>query len=145
MIAPFRTEMTDKPGNCTYESFQAMLPQIRRQASIKLRHLRTEAREEFVAEVVARALRFARLVEQGRPETARPTPLVIYAIRQVRAGRRVGCRQNSRMYCLRRPAGIHGSRSNGSIGAILMTELGTNSSLKTAEPGRPKQRRLAWI
>ena len=73
-----------------------MLPQIRRQAVIKLRHLRAEAREEFVAEVVARAYCVRqRLVEQGRPEIAHPTPLVKFAIRQVRAGRRVGCRQNS--------------------------------------------------
>ena len=96
MIAPSQTELIGKRDSCVHEPFQAMLPKIRRQASINLRHLRAEAREEFVAEVVARAYcAWRRLVEQGRPEIARPTPLVKYAVRQVRAGRRVGCRQNS--------------------------------------------------
>ena len=86
-----------------------MLPKIRRQASIKLRHLRAEAREEFVAEVVARTYcAWCRLVEQGRPEIARPTPLVKYAVRQVRAGRRVGCRQNSQDILSTQIRGING-------------------------------------
>ena len=50
----------------------------------------------------------ARLVEQGRPETAPPTPLVIYAVRQVRAGRRVGCRQNSQDVLSSQARRIHG-------------------------------------
>ena len=96
MIAPLRTELTDKRNNCVPEPFQAMLPTIRRQASIRLRHLRAEARDEATSEVIARAYcAWHRLVQQGRSEIARPTPLVKYAVRQVRAGRRVGCRQNS--------------------------------------------------
>jgi len=96
MIAPLRTELIEKQSNGVHDPFQAMLPKIRRQASLKLRHLRAEAREEFLAEVVARTYcAWCRLVEQGLPEIARPTPLVKYAVRQVRAGRRVGCRQNS--------------------------------------------------
>ena len=55
MIASLTTELTDQRSNCVPEPFQAMLPKIRRQASIKLRHLRAEAREELLAEVVARA------------------------------------------------------------------------------------------
>ena len=55
MFAPLRMELTDPQSKCAPEPFQTILPQIRRQAAIKLRHLRAEAREEFVAEVVARA------------------------------------------------------------------------------------------
>ena len=55
MIASLSTPLIDEQSNCVNELFQAMLPQIRRQASIKLRHLRTEARDEALAEVVARA------------------------------------------------------------------------------------------
>ncbi len=38
---------------------------------------------------------FVRLVRRGKAGLAYPTPLADYAIRQVRAGRRVGCRQNA--------------------------------------------------
>ena len=55
MVATLRSELTEKRSNCLNEPFQAMLPQIRQQASIKLRYLRAEAREEAIAEVVARA------------------------------------------------------------------------------------------
>ena len=95
MIAPLRTELTEQRIDHTNQPFQALLPQIRRQAGLALRHLRAEARDEALAEVVARAFcTWRRLVEQGRAELARPTPLVKYAVRQVSAGRRVGCRMN---------------------------------------------------
>ena len=39
---------------------------------------------------------FTRLVERGKEDVARPTPLAWYAIRQVRTGRRVGAKLNIR-------------------------------------------------
>ena len=55
MIVPSRTELIGKGDCCVHEPFQAMLPKIRRQASINLRHLGAQAREEFIAEVIALA------------------------------------------------------------------------------------------
>ena len=79
------------------QRFLAMLPQIRRQARVAFRGLRVELREERMQEVIALAYAmFIRLVQQGKASVAYPTPLADYAIRQVRAGRRVGCRQNTK-------------------------------------------------
>jgi hypothetical protein len=72
-----------------------MLPIIRRQAWIAFRGQQAEAREELVQEVIANAYcAFVRLVRQGKQSVAFPTPLAQFAIRQVRAGRRVGCSLN---------------------------------------------------
>ncbi len=78
------------------QRFLAMLPQIRRQVRVAFRGLRVELREERMQEVIALAYAmFVRLVRQGKEAVAYPTPLADYAIRQVRAGRRVGCRQHT--------------------------------------------------
>ncbi len=78
------------------QRFLAMLPQIRRQALRAFRSAGAEARAELTQEVIALAYAmFVRLVRQGNEAVAYPTPLGDYAIRQVRAGRRVGCRQNA--------------------------------------------------
>ena len=62
---------------------------------LAFRSLRSEAREESVQEVIALAYSaFVRLVRQGKVALAFATTLARYAIRQVRAGRRLGCRQN---------------------------------------------------
>ncbi len=54
-------------------------------------------REDLVAEVVASAyLNFARLVERNKLDVAYPTPLARYAVKQIRAGRRVGNRNDIR-------------------------------------------------
>ena len=77
------------------QRFLAMLPQIRRQALRAFRNAGAEARAELTQEVIALAYSmFVRLVRQGKVGLAYATPLADYAIRQVRAGRRVGCRQN---------------------------------------------------
>ena len=79
-----------------HEKFLAMLPAIRAQAKLAFRHQDPEAQEEFVAEVVANAFcAYQRLVERGKVDVALPTPLAWYAIRQVRAGRRVGTKLNT--------------------------------------------------
>jgi hypothetical protein len=151
MIASLSTPLIDKRSHCGNKLFQAMLPQIRRQASIKLRHLRTEARDEALAEVVARAFcAWRRLVEQGRAEIARPTPLVKYAVRQVRAGRRIGGRQNSQDIMSPQAGRIHGfalerldrrEARDGAWKALLVED-------RTAGPAETAAARLdltAWL
>lgn len=77
--------------------FLDMLPAIRQQAEIAFRNLPQEPREELVAETIANAyVAFVGLCQQGREDVAYPTPLAAYAVKQVRAGRRVGAKLNSR-------------------------------------------------
>ena len=96
MIAPLRTRSVDHRTEFVQGQFLTMLPMIRRQAYIAFRGQRPEVKEELVAEVIANAYcAFVRLVHQGKQSVAFPTPLAQFAIRQVRAGRRVGCSLNS--------------------------------------------------
>ena len=96
MIAPLPSVCVDHLTQLPHERFAVLVPKIRRQAAWALRRLRREAREEFIQEVIANAfVAWSRLVAQGREHIARPTPLADFALRQVRAGRRVGCRLNS--------------------------------------------------
>jgi hypothetical protein len=75
----------------TQEKFLEMLHAIRRQAHFAFQHCDPESREELTAEVVANCYcAYRRLVDRGCLERAYPTPLADYAIRQVRAGRRIG-------------------------------------------------------
>ena len=95
MIAPIRTDCLHHDAGCDPDKFLAMLQPIRRQASIAFRRCRSEAREELIQEVIANSYRaWVRLVKRGRADVALPTPLAQFAIRQVRAGRRVGSRQS---------------------------------------------------
>ncbi|HTQ39383.1 MAG TPA: hypothetical protein VMJ32_10160 [Pirellulales bacterium] len=95
MIAPLKASSADHRSVFVQDQFLAMLPQIRRQAGIAFRDRRAEAREELIQEVIANAYcAFAQLVRRGKQAVAYPTPLAQFAIRQVRAGRRVGSRLN---------------------------------------------------
>jgi hypothetical protein len=95
MIARSRKSAAEKHIPLVPERFLAMLPAICRQANMALRQLRGEFRDEMIQEVIANTfLAWVRLVKQGREQVARPTPLTNYALRQVRAGRRTGCRLN---------------------------------------------------
>ena len=77
------------------DKFLGMLPAISAQAKLAFRGPSAEAKEEFVAEVVANAFSaYVRLIERGKEDVALPTPLAWYAIRQVRSGRRVGSKLN---------------------------------------------------
>jgi hypothetical protein len=77
--------------------FLRLLPLIVRQARVAFRGKDAESREELTAEVIANAyVCFARLVERGRESLAFGTPLGMYAVRQVRSGRRVGNKSNVR-------------------------------------------------
>ena len=72
-----------------------MLPAIQKHARFAFRYLDREARDEAVQEVVAGALTaYVRLVESAKADLGYPTPLAMFAVRQFRAGRRVGTRAN---------------------------------------------------
>jgi hypothetical protein len=74
-----------------------MLPEIHKQANFAFRRLPVEAREELIQEVVAQAYSlFLRLCQRGKLALVFPTPLAQFAIRKVRAGRRIGSRGNIR-------------------------------------------------
>jgi hypothetical protein len=84
-----------------------MLPKITEHARFHFRHLFSDRREEAVQEVVCNCcLAYARLVEQGRAESATWSSLAKYAVAQLRTGRRVGTSLNikdiSSPYCQQR-------------------------------------------
>jgi hypothetical protein len=77
------------------DRFLQFLPTIREQAEYAFRRVPFEAREELVQEAVAMAYRmFHRLATRGKMNLAYPTPLAKFAIRNVRAGRRIGSPRN---------------------------------------------------
>jgi hypothetical protein len=77
--------------------FVSMLPQIVDQAEYAFRHVPAGVREELVQETLAQAYAmFVRLCHRGKTSLAYATPLAKFAIRHVRAGRRLGSRCNSR-------------------------------------------------
>jgi hypothetical protein len=97
MIALLKTARRKKLPPAWQDRFLAMLPQIREQARLACRASRAEAKEEFISEVLANTYcAYSRLVQRGREDLAYATPLALYAIRQVRCGRRVGSRLNIR-------------------------------------------------
>ena len=81
----------------TYEDrFLEMLPQIRHQARFAFRDEPSSRRQELIAESIANCwVAYVRLVERGLLNVIYPTPLVQFAIRQVRDGRRVGSKLNA--------------------------------------------------
>jgi len=79
------------------DQFLSLLPTITEQARFAFRNERYEQREELVAETIANAfVAFVRLVNRGMTSVIYATPLAHYAIKQVRAGRRVGAKLNVR-------------------------------------------------
>ena len=75
--------------------FLIMLPAIRQQLRYAFRDLKTEEREEAVAETTASAaIVYARLFQLGKTDVAYPSALARFAAAQYRAGRRVGNRLN---------------------------------------------------
>jgi DNA-binding NarL/FixJ family response regulator len=96
MIAPIQSPHVDPAHPLEPAEFLKLLAPIERQAARAVRNQRAEARAEFIQAVVANAYcAWVRLVQQGRAAGTFSTPLARYAIRQVRAGRRVGGRQHA--------------------------------------------------
>lgn len=107
MIAPVKPICRNKALIAWHSALLNMLPAVRRQAGSAFRHLRAEAREEAVAEVVANVCcAVARLSETGKLDVAYPSVLAGYAICQTKEGRKVGGKLNVRdvlsRYCQRR-------------------------------------------
>jgi hypothetical protein len=74
-----------------------MLPAIENCARVAFRHLRAEARDDAIQEVIDNALlAYVRLVEQGKTDVAYPTVLAKFGIAQYYDGRRVGGHLNVR-------------------------------------------------
>jgi hypothetical protein len=97
MIAFAKKTFSDESTSNPEDKFLAILPQIKEQARVAFRAAKHEQRDELIAEVVANAFcAYARLVERGKGDVAFATPLAMFAIRQVRAGRRVGNKMNVR-------------------------------------------------
>jgi len=97
MIAQAKPIRRKDAAPAWHAAFLLMLPAIQRHARIAFRDFPDEAREDLVQEAVTNCLvAYVRLVELGKPELAYPTPLAMYAVRQVRSGRRVGSRLNVR-------------------------------------------------
>lgn len=91
--------------------FLGMLPRICAQAEYAFRHEGPEAREELVAAVVANAFcSFRRLVERGKADIIRATPLARFGIKQVRHGRQTGGKLNIRDVSSRHAQLGHGIR-----------------------------------
>jgi hypothetical protein len=90
MIAIARPEAPKHSDRAWQAKFETMLPMIERKAARAFRKVRREVREDLVAEVIANVFcALARLVERGCESKAFVTPLTDFAIKQVRAGRRV--------------------------------------------------------
>jgi hypothetical protein len=91
------TTVQSNPVPAWHAVLLALLPAVRNQARFASRGMRWEARQEFIAEVVANVTAaVARLAERGRIEVAKATPLAQYAIRQARQGRLTGGKLNRR-------------------------------------------------
>ena len=128
------------------DQFVRMLPAICRQASLAFGRLDDEQREERIAEVVANAYCvLVRLAKRGRLHLAFPTPLASFAIRQVRAGRRVGCNLNVRDITSRHCQRAKGSVWSDWIATTTMTRPGGRLSSRTAAPARTMSSWCGWI
>jgi hypothetical protein len=95
MIAIAKREV-ERRDERLQEKFVTMLPIIIRYARVAFRMLAPEARQEAIQETIAAAwAAFKRLAERGKLDVCYPTPLAMYSVRRVRAGRQLGCRLNS--------------------------------------------------
>ncbi len=101
-----------------HQEFLCLLPAIRRQAFVAFRRQRFGQREELVSEVIANAFQcFTRLVARGKADLAYATPLAQFAIRQVRAGRRVGSSAN------KKDITSHWGRKDRPVGFVAFSDL----------------------
>ena len=91
MIAAIKRQNPKSESPAWHGRFLAMLPSIRGFARHKFRSFSIDAREELTQEVIANCFRtYQRLVELGKEDIAYPTAMARFAVKQVRAGRRVG-------------------------------------------------------
>jgi hypothetical protein len=97
MIATYDHSQQDDRIPDWHPRFLALVPAIRGTAEMYFRKLRPELRQDMVEEVIANSLlAYARLVERGKEDMAFPSALARFAVGQVRQGRQVGNRLNSK-------------------------------------------------
>lgn len=95
MIA--RAKPHTKSSSAEYQQarFLELLPAIQNQARVAFRDEPRERREDLIAETTANCwVAFLRLMDRGLEHMVFATPLARFAIRQVRAGRKVGSQLN---------------------------------------------------
>ena len=81
-------------------------PQIVRHAKYAFRHLRGEACQDAIQEIIANAfVAFVALVRRGKMDLAYPSVLARYAVAQFKDGRRVGTASTARMSSRLTPSG----------------------------------------
>jgi hypothetical protein len=107
MIALAENSRRKKQSKPPAPTFEELLPSITKQASVAFRDSPPCEREEQVAETIANCfVAYVRLLERGLGNVIFASPLTAYAIKQVRAGRRVGSALNikdiSSTYCQHR-------------------------------------------
>jgi len=88
LLRPLKKTNDERSENAR---FLAMLPSMRQQARFAFRNCLQQEKRDAIEEVILLAFdMFVSLVRRGREQLAYPTPLVQYAIRQYRIGRRLG-------------------------------------------------------
>jgi len=91
MIALLRSLKKTKNEHEQNQKFLAMLPSMRQQGRFAFRNCLQHEKRDAIEEVLLLAFdMFVSLMRRGREQLAYPTPLVQYAIRQYRIGRRLG-------------------------------------------------------
>ena len=97
MIAIARSPKRKPASRRWNVKFLELLPTIQLQAEYAFRRVPVEAREELVQQTIATAYGlFVSLCRRGKSALVYATPLAQFAIKKVRAGRRLGSRSNSR-------------------------------------------------
>ena len=124
MIAIARQSASSVPLQVPHERFEELLPVIRRDADFAFRHLRADARDEAVADVLAYCwTAYYRLAELGRLNLVYAGALARFGISRARDGRRVGCLRE---------------RARRVVGLVSTPEANRNQ-----KPRRARQRR--WL
>ena len=97
MLATARSPRCPASSRRRNDKFLQLLRTIREQAEYAFRGIPVDAREELLQEVVAQAYAlFVRLRQRRKSALVYATPLAQFAIKKVRAGRRLGSQSNSR-------------------------------------------------
>jgi len=97
MTATEVTSTIESSAHSDSPSFENLLPSIQRCATYAFRQFPPTRRQELVDDVVADAyVAYVRLIERRLAALIYPTALAKFAIKRVKAGRQVGCRQSVR-------------------------------------------------
>jgi len=95
---PLSNPICSRPAQeALHEGFLALLPRISHHARVCFRHLKCHQKDDALAEVIALAWKwYVRLQEQGKHAAEFPSVLAVFAVRRVRAGRRLCGKERSK-------------------------------------------------